>query len=664
MNRLYFDIETRSTVNLLDTGVYPYALDCDILCLVYRYKGRYKVYIPMPKFKAKIRSKLLVELDELQKDFDEADELVAHNANFERIVCNAHGLTDHYKIKKFKCTAAKAAYHGLPRSLEAASKALALGLDKDMGGRTIMLKMSKPKRNKDGSLEWVEDEHLFIKLVKYCITDVQVTVLLDEALPDLPPIEANIYALDQKINDKGIPVNVAFSHKLKSWVADKEAELLDEFKEVTGGMVTSPRQRDNSIRWLEANGVKTENLQAPTVDKLLARKRLPDIARRFLTIRKILSKSSTSKHNKYISMEQGGLIKGTLLYYGAATGRFSGRGVQVQNLPRDVYEESELDVIENLNSKEEAEFFTGDDAHKIASRCVRGVIKTPEGYVFAASDYSAIESRVLAWVVEDHRILKAYKDGLDIYKINASNIFSVPYEAVTKPQRQVGKVAELALGYQGWVNAFLVMADSYDLEVDGEEGEERLVDANKLIKDVVLAWREDRPLVKNIWHSYEQAAVDVIREGGTKKVGKVIFRREVFGKRKYMSIELPAGRKLYYPKVSLSEKEHYGRKKVVINYYKTFQGKFIPTRTYGGQLVENVVQAVSRDLLCYAMILGYKKYMLLPNFTVHDEQVIVLPIKSSVETVKNIEKVMESTPPWATGLPLNVETNVSIRYGK
>jgi DNA polymerase len=664
MNNLYFDIETRSTLDLLETGVYPYALDTDILCLVYHYKNQYKVFIPLEHMKAKLNSKLVVSLEELQKDFEEADVLVAHNANFERIVCNHHGLTNQFKIMKWKCTAAKAAYYGLPRSLEKSSEALQIDAAKDMGGKTIMLKMCKPKKTKDGSLEWVEDEDLFIKLVKYCVTDVKVSMLLDEALPDIPKSESIIYAIDQLINDKGFPVNTKLAAKLKSWIEDEEISLLEEFCHLTDNFVTSPRQRDNALRWLHERGVKPPDLRAATVDRLLTKK-LPSEVHRFLEIRKALSKSSAKKLNKFITMVMGdNHIRGTLLYHGASTARWASRGVQVQNMPRDVLSESELEYLEGCPSKEEAEFALGVSPFQLASKAIRGIIKAPEGYLLAASDYSAIESRVLAWLVDDYRILEAFRNGLDPYKINAADIFDTTYKKVTKAQRQIGKVSELALGYQGWINAFKSMAVNYDIKMVGEDDELKLVEANKLVKDVILAWRENRPLVRDIWSKLEQGAVSTIRDGQERKVGKVIFRKEKFNKHYGLTIELPSGRKLNYQRIGLAEKEHFGRKKIVITYYKPLGSSFTENKTYGGQFTENIVQAISRDLLAYSMVYGYRKYKLVPNFHVHDELANVVPKNKAKEHVARIEESMLALPPWATGLPLAVETNVTVRYGK
>ena len=658
MSSLTFDIETRSRIDLRATGVYPYALDCEILCLVYFYKDKYKVYIPTSDFN--LKSRLLVDLVEVIHDFDEATTLVAHNANFERTVCNAHKITNNYKIKKWKCTAAKAAYYGLPRSLDGACKALELSVQKDMGGRSTMMKMSRPKA--DGN--YVDDEVLFAALVKYCIADVKATVALDDALPDIPALEANVYALDQLINDKGFPVNTMLSHKLNAWVEKENEELLEEFVKLTDGMVSSPRQVVNSTRWLADNGVKMPNMRAATVEKFLSAKSLSPKARKFLEIRAMLSKSSTAKHKAFINVSIEGVARGTLLYYGASTGRWAGRSIQPQNFPRDVYSEDELELLESLKSKEDAEILLGDSTFKTCSKAIRGVIKAPEGHLLAAADYSAIESRVLAWLVDDHRILKAFRDGIEVYKINASDIFGVDYEDVTKAQRQVGKVSELALGYQGWINAFLSMASNYGIKMSGEGDELRLVEADKLVKDVILNWRNGRPLVKAVWGSFEQGAVDCIRTGQPQKVGKITFRKEVFQKYYALSMSLPSGRKLYYQRVRLTEKEHFGRTKVVIEYSKYALGKFKPTLTYGGQLVENCVQAIARDLLTRAMINGYKLHGLVPNFTVHDEIVHVIPKVNKDNYVKNIETSMCLVPEWATGMPIEVDTNVTRRYGK
>jgi len=662
--RLYVDIETRSRLDLRETGVYPYAEASEILCHVYWFEGSFKVHIPLAHMREKLKSKMVVGTSEMMADYQSADEIIAHNANFERTMLNAHGVTSEIPIEKWKCTQAKSAYHGLPHSLEKSSEALELEMAKDMGGRAVMLAMCKPKKKKDGTEEWIEDRERFLSLVKYCITDVKVTKLLDETLDDLPEKERRIWCLDQRINDNGFPVNAPLAKKIVDWVEQEDEELIKEAVSITDGFINSPRQVNDTRRWLAMNGLELENLQASNVDRILETE-IPENCRRVLEIRRTLSKSSTSKHKRFLSMQRNGFVSGTLQYYGAGTGRWAGRGVQPQNFPRNCFDDTELEHLEACESKEDAIMVFGGTVFEIASRAVRGMISAPEGFKICATDYSSIESRVLGWLAGDDRIIDMYEKGTDIYKKNAESIFSKEYSEISKFERQIGKVAELALGYQGYTGAFAQMASSYGVKLTSGKDGEMFLENGKSVKDVVVAWRNSRPLVTRLWAQYERGALRAVRETVTVSVGKIDFKKEILGNHHCLTIRLPSGRKLFYPRIGITSKEHFGKIKSTLCYFKYEQGKFAETLTYGGQLVENVVQAIARDLMAEAMLKAWKEHRMIPSLTVHDE---VVGLFKDEKQVRKLEECMETLPEWGgycgLKIPLKVETSLSRAYGK
>ena len=664
MSALLIDFESRSTVDLRKRGVYIYSQDpsTEILCLALMPDGdRSKRVIWFPKlFSAGIFSVRVfggyaevpvVNTATAQHLISQATTITAHNAQFERllfqeILHKRHGWPA-IPLTKFRCTAARAAALALPRSLDQVCSVLNLPVQKDKEGRKLMMRLCRPQP--DGT--YIEDIPSLVRLAQYCLTDVDAEHEVEKALPPLPASEERIWQLDQRINDKGIGFDREGALQLKFAIEGAETRLLAEVKELTKGAIKSARQVAALITWLkDEHDVELDDLKKGTVKEALSR--LPEgKAKRMLEIRQEMSLSSTAKINTALGLiSPDSRIRGTLLYHGASTGRWGGKGFQPHNLPRDSYKTPE-EVEDAI-----AGFHT-ESTIKAASKCLRGLIVPQNGKFLHASDYNAIEARVLAWLADEREALEVFRRGLDPYRVTASNIFGVSYEKVTKDQRQIGKVAILALGYQGWVGAFQTMAPNYGVHVSDEQAEE-----------IIIPWRAANPAIRALWAGMEDAAFQAVRTGKPYRCGKTLF-----GTRgDFLFMKIPSGRMLAYPYPIIEPrtrefpaKEPGGKPQKITKDVVTFMGedtythKWTRLATYGGKLVENLVQATARDLLCDAMLrmdaLGYAIVL-----SVHDEIVW----EDDQDRVKEVEDLMTVAPAWAAGCPLGAAGWRSKRYRK
>lgn len=676
MNKLIIDMETRSRVDLKKCGVYVYAEDSstDILCIAVKSGDeRPQIWasdILKPKIKARIHVPI-ISSSHLQKLIDQADEIHAHNAQFERVMWDRimykrYGFKN-LPFEKIRCTAAKAAYYSLPRALGEACLALNLAQKKDATGYRVMMKMCKP--NSLG--HWNEDEADIMALMHYCMQDVEAEHSLDNSLYDIPKSELEVYRLDQIINDRGIKADITNIENLIYKVEEKERRLLHEIKKISGGEIKSTRQLEVTKDWLKRNGVEVDDLRKETVKAVLSGDISKDAAR-MLQIRQSLAKSSVSKLSamkRFACKDE--RIRGTLLYHGASTGRWSGKGIQPQNFVRDSYEEENILKVVELGVDGVDEHF--GDTIFAASRCLRGMLMAAPGKTLYCADFSSIEARVLAWLAGEKKVLNAFVNKLDLYKVAAMDIYGVAYDQVTKEQRSVGKVSELALGYQGWVGAFEAMADGYGVDLKDYATVKQLKESGKKLtaeeeKDIleapivriVKAWRENRPLTTAYWRGIETAAVLAVQTREAYAYGNIKF-----GMRgKFLHCRLPSGRLLsYYDPFMKKVKTKYGVEKEVIAFYgvDSYTNKWGVLHTYGGKLTENIVQAVARDLLVSGLMAtekaGYPTVL-----HCHDEVLSEMP--EGTGDLKQFETLTASLPDWAAGLPLGAEGWTGKRYRK
>lgn len=466
MAKLTIDFETRSAAPLKKCGAAAYAADptTEVICLAMKWSEMDPVIWFAPPFQDAIHAlpaTVHVASASLVTDWvNRAEVIEAHNAQFEyfiwKYVMPRYGFKMFDK-SKLRCSAAKAAMFGLPRDLAGACAALGVPQQKDIEGSKLMLRLCKPRAARkdekladpdwEKKLYWHGSPEEFAREGQYCMQDVRAEEALSEALPDLPEYEQRVWHWDLDVNDRGIRVDIPTVHTIIDLVEEHSAKLTANFRKLTG--LQSPKQRDATLQHLLALGVQMDGLRAKDVEHALSVTE-DGTAKEILEIRKSLSKSSTAKYQAFVnSVCPDDRVRGALMYHGAGTGRWSGRLIQPQNFPRGAFGDVDncIDLFK-LGDLESVELFYGDPM-VAASTCIRGMIIPSEGNDFICADYSSVEGRVLAWLAGEETALNVYRDGIDPYKTAASAIYGVPYEGVTKKQRQVGKVAELACIAEG-----------------------------------------------------------------------------------------------------------------------------------------------------------------------------------------------------------------------
>lgn len=650
--RLTIDFETRSRADLKACGAWAYAEypATEVLCMAAKEGGGR----PFP-----------VDLDNpyhFLDILDAADEIEAHNVEFElavwtEVLEKRRGWPP-LPFHKLRCSAARAAMAGLPRSLAMACKALQLPQQKDAEGHSLMMRMCKPKR--DGS--WHDTPEDRARLMRYCLQDVEAEYALSEALPPMPEQELPVFQAHLAMNKRGFQVDLENAGALQGLVELEEARLLKRFREITSGTVSSPRQIAATIRFLKVRfNVSTDTLDADAVRKLRAQNEDP-VLEELLEIRAQLGKSSTAKIKALRdAVSSDGRIRGGLLYYGAGTGRWSGQRFQPQNLPSRGLAVKHHQVEEVYaacqGGPDLIDMLYGSPMH-VASACIRGLITASPGRRLVCADYSAIEGRILAWLADEEEVLQAYVSGLCAYSLAATKVYHKPYEHILDAERLVGKVIELQCGYQGNVGAFQTMAKNFGIDLPDEE-----VRAN------IKTWREARHRTVALWYEMENSASTAVRSPGTVTFaagGKIAFR--VTGR--WLRMRLPSGRQLFYyrphfaPKTMPWVDDKTGEPAVKMSL--AFWGVDSTTKqwgrqyTYGGCLTENACQGIARDPMAAALVAleqgGHE-----PVLTVHDEGVCDPPDST---TLAEVEEIMCRLPAWAAGLPLSTKGWEGRRYRK
>lgn len=523
-------------------------------------------------------------------------------------------------------------------------------------------------------LVYRESQEEFVRLVEYARQDVRVEYMLYMTLPKIPESELKVWRLDQQINDRGVQVDVHNAGGIVKTLDDYTDTLEDEALAITDYQVTSVKSPSSILAWLGSNGVETTSIDKETIKYLLTLDLDPKV-RKFLELRQALGKSSVAKYDTLLAEAfYDERCHGLFVYHGAGTGRWAGAGVQPQNLPRPAGKKNLVDA--TMFGKDDEVYADELDAKMLASGdidlvrmfwkdpmvlsadLIRTMFMAPEGKELVCADFSAVEGRGLAWLAGQTNKLDAYVGGLDAYKVAASGIFKIPYEAVDGggkgDQRQIGKTAELACGYGGGYSALLRFgADK--LGINEEEG-----------TAIVKAWREANNKIVEFWYALTRASVDAMRSPGERfYAGKYIS----FQKRgKFLTMRLPSGRDLYYPFPKLEDVEmpwsteaKPAFKKVVTAMTQNMAKQWVREPLSHVKLSENATQATCRDLLVNAMFnvteAGYDVVM-----HIHDE--IVAEIDEGKGNLAEFESLMTKLPEWAKGLPLKAEGWIGKRYRK
>lgn len=643
MRFMHVDIETFSSVDLTKCGVYKYAEGEDFEILLFGVSvdgGPVVVYD-------------LASGDELPTNIKEAltDPSViktAHNANFERVCLSRFlDLPPHTYLppQQWRCTMTWAAYMGLPLSLKGVGAVLGLDKQKMEEGKELIRFFCTPcaptKANKGRTRNRPEDAPEKWELfVYYNKRDVEVEMQIEEKLSRFPVPDSvwDQYFLSEEINDRGIGVDM----ELVGNAIRIDGEVREELKRKMTGIteLENPNSVQQLLGWLGENGVEADSLGKKNVKKMIEEQ--DGEVREALFLRQQLAKSSVKK---YLAMEnavcEDGRIRGCFMFYGAnRTGRFSGRLVQLPNLPQnhlsDLGEARELVRQGNI----EALRLLYSDIPDTLSQLIRTAFIASPGNLLYVADFSAIEARVIAWLAGEQWRIEAFTEGKDIYCASASQMFGVPVEkhGQNAELRQKGKIAELALGYGGSVGALKSMG-AIEMGLAEEE-----------LQPLVSAWRTASPNIVRFWWAVDRAAKQAVFQKEKAKVGNLTFRYESG----FLFITLPSGRELAYVKPRKGQNK-FGEDAI------TYEGvggtkKWERLETYGPKLVENIVQGISRDILCYAMSSLREKKICMH---IHDELVI-----EGQEKLEEICEVMGHTPPWAEGLNLRADGYLTPWYKK
>lgn len=654
MDVLNIDIETYSSIDIGKSGLYKYAQsnDFEILLFAYSLNGSKVKVIDLAQGET-VPDEIIKRLS------DNETELRAYNANFEWYCLNRAGFKTN--LEQWKCTMIHAYYAGFPGGLGKVGKALGFEEDKkkDMSGKALIRYFSVPckaTRANGGRTRNLPHHDLdkWNLFVEYNRQDVVAEMAIMNKLKSVkvPENEWEQWRMDIRMNEKGIAIDTDLVDS-SLWISEYWNEkLMNEARNITG--LDNPNSTSQLLDWLKSQEVKVENLQKATVEKLI--KEATGKIKRVLEIRKELSKTSTKK---YVAMRaalgEQNRVRGLLQFYGAnRTGRWAGRLVQVQNLPRN-YIQNLSGTREVVKRKDVAtlEILYGNIPDTL-SQLIRTAFIPEEGKKFVIADFSAIEARVIAWLAGEHWRSEVFKTHGKIYEASASQMFGVPIEKIKKgnPEyalRQKGKVAELALGYQGGPGALKAMG-ALNMGLTEEE-----------LPGIVRMWRDSNKNITGLWWAIGSTAIEVVEGGGRKAVNGIIFEKEgdLSNGLDFLTVLLPSGRKLYYvnPGTRLNSWDS-----KVITYMAQNQttGKWETAETYGGKLVENIVQAIARDCLAVSIKrLTEKGFKIVMH--IHDEVVIEAPMETTVDEVC---KIMGQEIEWAKGLLLRADGFETMYYKK
>jgi DNA polymerase len=604
-NILFVDLETQSELDLRTVGTHVYAQNCNILCMSYAtLNGPTQRWVP---------GMVWPDLSKYK--------LVAHNCEFEYLV-----LQQAYPRIQWLDTAAIARSQGLPGKLE--DLGAFLGFEKDMEGNRVMMKLSKPRRPSKTNPDkfWTPETKPedFERLYQYCDRDVEVMREAWRALYKNMQ-EEDMWRITWEMNERGVKVDLDTINALKVALQKEKEELVEECVDLCG---FTPYQVTELARWC-----RLPNMQKATLRDAM-KMELSHHVKRVITIRQTLAKTSVKKLDAFINRTcPDGRYRGALIAGGAErTMRWSGVGVQLQNLPRGFEStEEQLAAIERIKSGE----YHG--AHELVSQLLRGLLVGS----FLVGDYAQIEARVLVWLAGQDDMLSAFAEGKDPYKQMAARIYHKPVEDVNKKERFMGKQAVLGAGYGLGHVGFRSMLDlTYDVQI-GEQEAERIIKMYRAASPKVKRlWRQVENAFKAAWHNPK-----IRTTVGPLKFGRYHDR---------MWVKLPSGRRIWYWGVDIEGRDiHiFGR-----NQHKG--GKWEQVKTYGGKLVENIVQAIARDIMAEAIRRLYRAgYPLV--LTVHDEivsEILKRPFEAFIA-------LMEEPVEWAEGLPIKVDAFKAPRYRK
>lgn len=652
--KLHIDVETYSSVDITKCGSYAYfeSLDFEILILAYSLESN--------GVKTDVKIIDLAQGNRIPSAFtgallDPAIELHAHNANFERNAFKAIGYD--IPVERWHCSAVKAGYCGLPMSLDGASKALGIEQLKSSEGKALIRYFScpvKPTKANGGRLRNLPSHNpeKWEAYKQYCAQDVRAEMGILDALAgfEIPKTERLNYFLDQKINDRGVNIDVEMAQNAILIDDRFKIEVTEELKKITG--LVNPNSVAQLKKWLSSTLRKEiPSLAKDTVQSLI-KEHKHNAAVKVLKLRSMASSTSTKKYNAMINYAlEDHTAHGLLYFYGGSrTGRWAGRAVQLQNLPRNKMKL--LDAARNMVKRGDYEglLMTFDKIPSVLSQLIRTAIIPKEGNILAVADYSAIEGRITAWLAGEQWRLDVFAGDGKIYEASAAMMFNVPIESIGKGSeyRDKGKIAELALGFGGSVGALKTM------------GGEAMGLSESEMKSIVERWRKASPAIVKMWYEFEACAILALKnyKSVTSSLKGIVFKYE----HKCLTVKLPNGRELVYREPILS-RNRWGNDSIKYKGKHQVTGQWGWVDTYGGKLSENIIQAIARDLLADGMrrldAAGFDIVL-----HVHDEVAADIPNLSTDYVISEMCRILGEPVKWAKGLGTPAEGFITNYYKK
>lgn len=662
------DFETRSEADIMSVGAYKYAEHPSTEVLMISFSINQKnIYNWNPFFSKEKNLKRLEHC--IDKVVNGNHCFRAHNSEFEYWIWNLVAVRQFdwpkIPVEKFYDTMVQACVLGLPASLENAGTALELVDQKDKEGKALINFFSKPSRKKAEKYNCpLQNKIKFQKFIDYCDQDVRTQIGISRACPPMTDRQFSIFILTEKMNIRGLPID----HRM----AEGALELVDVYKEradkqvqkITGGMIESATQNVALVKWLNENGCNIPNMQAPTVQQFVNSKKTNKVAKRLLRIRSNVSKTSTAKYKSALHLlSNTGKVHGFLKAFIAKTGRWGGRGLQIQNFSKphkDFPWWCDYDILSECIAEVRLHLIETmyDDVMESLKAATRSMIKAPKGYKFICADYAQIEARIVMWLANDRTGLKDFSGEGKIYERMASEIFDVVISLILKPsfERDVGKETVLGCGFgMGWKKFLSRCVEQRGLDISAAIAQSAVKRYRNTYKKVPAAWKE-----------CEASAIKAIQNPGmsfSACEGKLVYKTAG----PHLSVTLPSKRKLYYPHAyTRLEINEWGSEQEVI-YYKGWNNKarvghnWGSEKIWGGTLFQHAVQAIAMDVMSNGMLTAETRgYPTL--FTVHDESLAM--VKDSFGSVKEYEDILCELEPWAKGLPIIAEGWEGQRYKK
>ena len=634
------DFETRSFADLPEIGLDKYAncLSTQVLCIAFgNTPETVKVKAP--------QNPSTNELWPLMQHVSKGGKIAAWNAMFEYAIWNCVCVPKYgwppLKLEQCIDTMAIAASNNIPQNLDDAGHFMDAKYQKDPMGKKLIQKLCKP--NKKGQFN--NDPELMAQLFEYCAQDVRTEMAIGSVLRGLTDTEQEVWYLTQRINLRGVPVDYNELHNAVLAVTRAQDALDNELVALTG---CKPSERAKLLGWLNAQGADMANMTAETVSAKLVSTNLSKKVRRALELRQEGSQTSVAKYAKMMEIQREGRIRNTLVYHGASTGRWASRGgLNLQNIARPSLEDGDIEVaIPKV-------FNQGVGSMSELSSLVRSAIKAPDGKTFVDVDFSSIENRVGVWLAGQTDKVELFRKGLDEYKAFASSsLYDVPYEEVTKEQRQIAKSAVLGCMFGQGSKGLVAYAEGMGVKLTEEQSQK-----------AVNAYRTDYQKVKNFWYQCQSAAIVAIKQPSDMQDAGLL--RFMYAK-DVLWMKLPSGRFICWrdPKVE-DQLTPWGetREGVTVLNQNTFTRKWGRNNLIGSSIFQSAVQGTARDFLADATLnitkLGYEVINL-----IHDEVLLLVDEEGCDTALDHVTKIMTTPPKWALDFPLAAEGWVGKRYRK